>query len=361
MQPKANYRLIMRDEFNGDALDTNLWSWAYNHQRPTLRDGKLSFLFFPELRVKSSYNSRPASSAEIANAGIAKRCAYSSKVINSTVNFQYGYIEFDITGNLPIPGTFSTIISYPTGPGIAATPEYALTTPLDENLDALGKPTLQDVLSLVGAEIDIMEQYSSWNFNGSWNDISVRPYFVTHYGPHWSLRYWPDNIPTWNSESANPAPSAIYNAGRAYQYWPGLTYGGRAPVRATKIGLEWTPAGFRKFVDGKQITYANNNCSDKNDSKRRCTYGRQYGHDGFNYRSTVMAENDVIPAGVPHLPQSFNIEANGGGYWHELHPTKPGCNGTVETCCVTDGRYEMDSVRVWQPTDKYANVTPVYQ
>ena len=168
MQPKANYRLVMRDEFNGDALDTNLWSWGYNGNLPTLRNGKLSFLFFPELRVKAGTGSRPASSAEIANEGITKRCAYYSKVINSTINFQYGYMEFDITGNLPIPGTFSTIISYPTGPGIAATPEYALTTPLDENLDedgnARGGPTLQDVLSLVGAEIDIMEQYSSWSF-----------------------------------------------------------------------------------------------------------------------------------------------------------------------------------------------------
>ena len=120
------------------------------------------------------------------------------------------------------------------------------------------------------------------------------------------------------------------------------------------------PAGFRLFRNGRKISYANGNCGTRNTALRRCTYNRQYGQHLYFYRSgALMAEGDVMPTGVPHLPQSFHIEANGGSYWTELHPTKPGCRGTVESCCVTDGRFELESVRIWRPTDKYAGVTPV--
>ena len=53
LQPKANYQLIMRDEFDGNELDSELWRWSYNENLPTLRDGKLSFLLIPRLAVKS--------------------------------------------------------------------------------------------------------------------------------------------------------------------------------------------------------------------------------------------------------------------------------------------------------------------
>ena len=363
-QPGAHYDLVLRDEFEGDEINTDLWSWRY--RPPEVRNGKLSLVFVPRLVVDDGFDTRPATSEEIADSRTAKRCAYSGRTIFMQARYQYGYMEFDITRNLQLPGAESFIVSYPGG-DLDAAPDHVFHTRPSSNTVAPGKPTLRDVLSLEGAEIDVFEQISNWQprfRDPSWNQMRVHSDFVVHYGTG-QFRGSNGNYRPADFRIGSVLLPSQYNSGRTWRQWYFKTSIRAAP--AVKIGWEWTPAGFRLFRNGRQITYANENCgnSGKDDAVQRCQFSHQFAWISpadYSYRSGVaMSENGVIPYGVPHVPQSLNVHIGGEEDYYSSHPPKPACDGTVETCCETGEAWEIDYLRIWKPRDNYADVKPVYQ
>ena len=204
--------------------------------------------------------------------------------------FRYGYVELLISETLPPTATESAISSYfdlkrsvqPRGSSDWLSNEYSITT-----LPPYMQPqSLTEELKIMGPEMQLFENVVGPGSGFAW--------YVFHYG-------WASNF---------------YLANSRRFFWTIGNTNNNNPRTSYKVGMEWTPRGYRVWI---------------NDSRR--TKPR-----------SVCETNQVYRCGISHSTHILN---------HNFYLR----NFTILNDNVDSA---IDYIRVYKPRDNYSGMTPIY-
>ena len=299
-QPKENYDIIFRDEFSTDGgteqIDPRLWSYRGYRCAIKITDGVL----------------RMTVNEGCTGGGILGT--------NKKFDYRYGYIE----GRFPaIPYGYNetgqkTNFRFTSWPW-RHDQEGGFHRFICRGSDAHQKRKLW--LSTYGVEMQIFEGRSvDRTYSYAW--------WVYH------IQHADHAAKTWCHDEDN---IGIHSGvlWRTFIFTP--------DDNAVTVGVEWTPAGYRGFINGELYT----GVTDNSNQYRIYGYGSgdEYNAWLYSWTSRNIPEDNIIPNTVSHAYHGIQT-----GIWR------------TDTLGQPDGDVylEIDYIRVYQPRDKYATVEPSY-
>ncbi len=338
VQPKANYRLVFAEEFDGTPEEDGCKPGLDNGM-VTLSGDVWHFDTNPCNNVDS--NGVPCANVEDGSYYMAVITSCSPEInSNGKVRFKYGYIEVKYTADMTAHSTAAWLnmaLSI-SDPLILLKHKYRRYDIPVEDYEA--------VTRYLGTAINLFEFLPS-----SRSEVShqwINPYgeqrFTTTEPRRSSKRL---RLCRRGSQSSNPAP-----------FYTGTTC--KSTETITR-GIEWTPRGYRTFfkVDGVHdslavvpmgnISIGSWPSSVSTDgqvsfsSSERLFTGNQR-EQFFEFLTDGDSDSILEKIGISHIPLEFELHAHG-------NPS----NNRIQT------KFEIDYIRVFQPIDRYTGMEPVYQ
>ena len=302
-QPKENYDIIFRDEFATDGgteqIDPRLWSYRGYRCAIKITDGVLRM-------------------------SVNEGCTGGG--ILSTVrkfDYRYGYIEGRFTA---IPHGYNetgqkTNFRFTSWPWRHDQGGESYQRFICRGSDAHQKRKLW--LTTLGVEMQIFEgrsinQYYSYAW---W------VYHIQHAGN--ALKSW-----CHDGDNIGIHSGVLW---RTFIFTP--------DDNAVTVGVEWTPAGYKGFINGEPYLGLSNASIGK---YKVYGYGSrdEYSSRLYSYVNRDIPEDNVIPNTVSHAYQGIQT-----GIWR---------TETLRQPDEWEVYLEIDYIRVYQPRDKYATVEPSY-
>ena len=349
IQPKENYSLIFAEEFNGnvgqdlptdrcfeglETLDGDLWNW-YPHC-------PLAYDEVPCVNIQNGHYRMSQTSW----------CGGFTDT-NGAFDFKYGYLEVkyrvDIGATHPFWHNLALHIGDAGSPGRTEWQNYNVP-----------RSKFEHRMKYVETEIDVfehfgMEKFDTYHQYGNW----AGPLKVPDAAPRQALKR---NYYCGAHVEPNRRDYAV-------QFRPPSCR--QNEIRVTK-GVEWTPRGYRTFLkveglhDEFMVLPKKNiqlNLRKVNLSGNTVTWGvlhRPTGRDRdyfFEHVEHGNADTVLEQISVAHTPASLWLSAYGGG-------GSLCSGGRVQPCDqFTDivTQLEVDYIRIFQPTNRYADMEPVYK
>ena len=316
-QAKENYQIIFRDEFSEEGgvekLDHRLWSIDKGMpcNRIRMQDGALHFRVGPDCRPEG-------------------RDGVAFVVLRSKLEYRYGYIEAKFL-DLPTGDPVKEVGSF----GWSSWGRGALT-------DIDGFAEGKDYRSFLCRGNSAARKRARWL-----NTIGVEMQFL-----ELNNLYYPDRSHAWMVFHLQGTYSAE-NCHRDRQIYSGLWWnnyqfrpGYFSRNKSISIGIEWTPSGYRAFIDGRP--YGGFQGSDP-PSYQTYGYSLPGGSPIMGYRHIPLPASGLIDSTVSHNYQ--NIKFNLKSFPILKAPELP--EGWEESA-------QIDYIRVYQPKDKYADFPKSY-
>jgi len=344
VQPKANYRLVFAEEFDGTsstedesplaALDTNIWSYR------------------TDVSAETDSNDVPCGTVQDGHLHMAKSSLCAARVTTlGKLAYQYGYLEAKFTavfGADRSAGSFTHafVIGNARRYGRWDWPSYGL------EID-----TREDFLAHVETEVDFMEFGTRGgldSFNQYFNhSVMLRKADVT---PHWSRKRM-RICHTASGDYIHVCPSTVTSEGD----WNDSTLTFSGQMTFVK-GLEWTPRGYRTYI--KVEGHNNDDFSLYPKNKTRVAERKVDIHlddgtvtledDFTEYRPGTDKHNTYFETwkgklleqvGVSHMPLDLHLNVWGPGPTHEDIRSK----------------LKVDYIRIFKPENNYADMEPVFK
>ena len=348
-QSKGNYRLVFEESFNGsglESLDARVWNRRPNYSdcASDIRDGYYIY-----------------SHASGAN----DPC---NPLINTAgkFEFKYGYIETRVSLPLKYQDTYYNR-NFVLWGRYSSPSHWDATFAVLRRYDLLALDTNQAALSYVGSEIDI---YEYWN-----RTIYAHAYAATPFDME-------------NSAGGLTSTSSIF---KHIDYYVRFCNQSETRFRVLYlegsdlcsdeasnnnrvvmvIGVEWTPAGYRRFyrlegTDDKLKLYPQNalRFSYQNKKIKQSADGSyDYQNDGSSksyYSWLKWSEDLAIVSQNTHYQKADDPQSRLEKFAVQHIPAYLYFNSHGSNMDIND-KAKVDYVRVFQPLDKYASLTPVYQ
>jgi len=333
VQDASNYELVFAEEFDGTPPPAN--AAGCSDGLSTLDDSVWNYV-----DACGWVDSRGEPCNNVADGSLVAASTYKCGTNFNTfgkLHYKYGYLEFKYTLNWDAWGHDN---NYNVVAWAPAYPEQHLWSQYGVKIN-----DWEDYLKNASVELDFLEyvprsRHSSWGMHANWIH-SISSQLPAHRTgrriDYCTATHAPENRPYWLFLVNNKLPCSSTD------------------TFTITLGVEWTPRGYRSFVswDGVQneLTVWPKHKIEvwaANSQGGAVLLSGTARDPYFEYVDPDDLSTILEQVGIGHSPNPIGVGAFGDGNW-------PSSSNYIRT------RLKVDYIRLWQPTNHYSDMEPVYQ